>query len=55
VTVLHAAVRDHLATFLVEADERSPTGLGLLRFVATWATAFSCNRINHRRQAHFTR
>ena len=32
-TVLHAAVREHLATFLVEAEERSPTGLGLPRFV----------------------
>ena len=26
-TVLHAAVREHLATFLVEAEERSPTGV----------------------------
>jgi len=32
-TVLHAAVREHLATFLVEAEERSPTGLGMPRFV----------------------
>ena len=32
-TVLHAAVREHLATFLVEAEERSPTGVGLPRFV----------------------
>ena len=26
-------MREHLATFLVEAEERSPTGLGLPRFV----------------------
>jgi len=32
-TVLHAAVREHLATFLVEAEERSPTGLGMPGFV----------------------
>ena len=32
-TVLHSVVREHLATFLVEAEERSSSGHGLLGFV----------------------